>query len=101
LNYPLVVFSAPMKSPKQKALIVSAKRRQCRGGAKLIVGRYGKAAAVCDRCATVGLRDANIMSKRNPPWFWNTTVLARLAWLLLAMVFAAYASRALANWGWP
>jgi hypothetical protein len=41
------------------------------------------------------------MSKRNLPWFWNTAVLARLAWLLLAMVFAAYASRALANWGWP
>jgi hypothetical protein len=41
------------------------------------------------------------MSKRNLPWFWNTAVLVRLAWLLLAMVFAAYASRALANWGWP
>ena len=41
------------------------------------------------------------MSKRNLPWFWNTAVLARLAWLLLAMVFAAYAGRALANWGWP
>ncbi len=33
------------------------------------------------------------MSKRRPPWFWNTTMLARLAWLLLAVVFAAYASR--------
>ncbi len=32
------------------------------------------------------------MSKRRPFWFWNTAVLARLAWLLLA---AAYASRAL------
>jgi hypothetical protein len=47
------------------------------------------------------LRYRSIMSKRNLPWFWNTAVLARLAWLLLAMVFAAYASRALANWGWP
>ncbi len=36
------------------------------------------------------------MTKRRVPWFWNTAVLARLAWLLLAVVFAAYASRALA-----
>ena len=42
-----------------------------------------------------------IMSKRRPPWFWNTAVLAQLAWLLLAVVFAVYASRALAHWGWP
>jgi hypothetical protein len=35
------------------------------------------------------------------PGFWNTAILARLAWLLLAGVFAAYASRALARWGWP
>jgi hypothetical protein len=41
------------------------------------------------------------MSKRRGPWFWNTAVLGRLAWLLLAVVFAAYASRALAHWGWP
>ena len=64
----------------------------------MIVGRYGKAAAARDRCAIVVLSGT---SKRNLPWFWNTAVLARLAWLLLAMVFAAYASRALANWGWP
>jgi hypothetical protein len=38
------------------------------------------------------------MSKRRAPWFWNTAILARLAWLLL---FAAYASHALAHWGWP
>ncbi len=43
------------------------------------------------------------MSKRRPPWFWNTALLTRLAWLLLAVVFAAYASRALAltYWSWP
>ena len=43
------------------------------------------------------------MSKRRPPWFWNTALLARLAWLLLAVVFAVYASRALAlaHWSWP
>jgi hypothetical protein len=33
------------------------------------------------------------MSKRSPPWFSNTDVLKRLAWLLLALVVAAYASR--------
>ena len=41
------------------------------------------------------------MSKRNPPWFWNTDVLKRLAWLLLALVSAAYASQAFAHWVWP
>jgi hypothetical protein len=41
------------------------------------------------------------MSKRRSPWFWNTAVLARLAWLLLAVVFAVYAGRALPHWGWP
>jgi hypothetical protein len=35
------------------------------------------------------------MSKRGPPWFWNEDILKRLAWLLLPLVFAAYASRAL------
>ena len=40
------------------------------------------------------------MSKRPPPWFWNSAVLSRLAWLLLAVVFAAYASHALAHWDW-
>jgi hypothetical protein len=35
------------------------------------------------------------MSKRGPPWFWNTDVLKRLAWALLALVIAAYAGRAL------
>ncbi len=34
------------------------------------------------------------MSKRRPFWFWNTAS-TRLAWLLLAVVFAAYASRGL------
>jgi hypothetical protein len=38
------------------------------------------------------------MSKRLPPWFWNRTVLGRVAWLLLAMVFAAYAGRVLTLW---
>jgi hypothetical protein len=33
-------------------------------------------------------------------WFWNTAVLARLAWLLAAMVFAVYAGRVLAQWAW-
>jgi hypothetical protein len=41
------------------------------------------------------------MSERRPPWFWNTALLERLTWLLLAAVFAAYAGRALAQWGWP
>jgi hypothetical protein len=41
------------------------------------------------------------MSECRTPWFWNTAVLARLAWLLLAAVFAAYASRALTDWGRP
>jgi hypothetical protein len=42
------------------------------------------------------------MSKRpRPPWFWNTALLTQVTWLLLAVVFAAYASRALAPWGWP
>jgi hypothetical protein len=40
------------------------------------------------------------MSKR-PPWFWNTALLERLTWLLLAVVLTAYAGRALAQWGWP
>jgi hypothetical protein len=40
------------------------------------------------------------VSKRRLPWFWNTAVLARLAWLLLAAVFAIYASRVLAQWEW-
>jgi hypothetical protein len=49
------------------------------------------------------------MSQRPPPWFWNTAVLARLVWLLLAMVFVVYAGRllstvaiseALAHLGW-
>jgi hypothetical protein len=31
------------------------------------------------------------MTKRFPPWFWNRAVLGRLAWLLRAMVFVAYA----------
>jgi hypothetical protein len=44
---------------------------------------------------------SDFMSKRRTPWFWNTAVLARLAWLLLAVVFAAYASRALTDWGRP
>jgi hypothetical protein len=44
---------------------------------------------------------SDFMSKRRTPWFWNTAVLARLAWLLLAVVFAAYASRALTEWGRP
>jgi hypothetical protein len=35
------------------------------------------------------------------PWFRNTIALARPAWLLLAVVFAVYASRALTDWGWP
>jgi hypothetical protein len=42
------------------------------------------------------------MSKRpRPPWFWNTALLEQLTWLLLTMVFAAYASRVLAQWGQP
>ena len=40
------------------------------------------------------------LSKRRLPWFWNTAVLAQLAWLLLGAVFAVYASRVLAQWGW-
>ena len=40
------------------------------------------------------------VSKRRLPWFWNTAVLARVAWVLLAAVFAIYASRVLAQWGW-
>jgi hypothetical protein len=35
------------------------------------------------------------MSKRPHPWFWNTDVLERLGWLLLALVIAAGAGRAL------
>jgi hypothetical protein len=42
------------------------------------------------------------MSKRpRPLWFWNTALLEQLTSLLLAVVFAAYANRALAHWGWP
>ena len=37
------------------------------------------------------------MSKR-APWFWNRAVLARVAWLLMAVVFAAYAFQALTHW---
>jgi len=39
------------------------------------------------------------MSKRRPPWFWNTAVLARLAVLLLGAVLAAYALQALTHLG--
>jgi hypothetical protein len=42
-----------------------------------------------------------IMSERRPPWLWNTAILARLGWLLMSVVFAAYAGRVLAHWGWP
>ncbi len=49
----------------------------------------------------VAIEGIQIMSKRRGPWFWNTAVLARLAWLLLAAVLAAYTSIALAHWGWP
>ena len=35
------------------------------------------------------------------PWFWNDAVLARLAMLLPATVFAAYAARLVANIYWP
>ena len=38
------------------------------------------------------------MSKGLPPWFWNRAVLGRLAWLLLAVVFVAYAGRVLTLW---
>jgi hypothetical protein len=41
-----------------------------------------------------------IMGKRRAPWFWNTAVLMRLAGLLLAALFAVYATRMLAQWGW-
>ena len=40
------------------------------------------------------------VSERRLPWFWNTAVLARLVWLLLGALFAVYASRVLAQWGW-
>ncbi len=36
------------------------------------------------------------MRKRLP--FWKSAVLGRVAWLLLAMVFAAYAGRVLTLW---
>lgn len=64
-------------------------------------------------CLATTLSDplADNMGKRRTPWFWNTAILARVAWLLLVVVFAAYASRtllftasvsqALAHWGWP
>jgi hypothetical protein len=35
-----------------------------------------------------------MISKRRAPCFWNTAVLARLTWLLLAVVFAVFANRA-------
>jgi hypothetical protein len=38
------------------------------------------------------------MSKRLPPWFWNRAMLGRLAWVLLAIVFAAYAGGVLTLW---
>jgi len=38
------------------------------------------------------------MSKRRAPWFWNTAVLARVAWLLMSVVLAAYAFQALTHW---
>jgi hypothetical protein len=38
------------------------------------------------------------MSKRLQPWFWNRAVLGRVAWLLLAAVFVAYAGRVLTLW---
>jgi hypothetical protein len=41
------------------------------------------------------------MSKRSPPWFWNTDVLKQLAWVLLTLVIAASAGQALAHWVWP
>ena len=41
---------------------------------------------------------AGNMTKRFPPWFWNRAVLGRLAWLLLAIVFVAYAGRVLTLW---
>jgi hypothetical protein len=40
------------------------------------------------------------VSEHRLPWFWNTAVLARLVWLLLGALFAVYASRVLAQWGW-
>jgi hypothetical protein len=40
------------------------------------------------------------MSKRRAPWFWNSAVLVRLAGLLLAALFAVYATRVLVQWGW-
>jgi hypothetical protein len=58
----------------------------------------GGATRAIGRCRS-GYRQ--IMSKRWAPWFWNTVALARLAWFLLAVVFAAYACRALADWRWP
>jgi hypothetical protein len=41
------------------------------------------------------------MSKRLPPWFWNSAVLGRLGWMLLAIVFVAYAGRMLTLWVIP
>jgi hypothetical protein len=41
---------------------------------------------------------AGNMSKRVSPWFWNSAVLGRVAWLLLAMLFAAFAGRVLTLW---
>jgi hypothetical protein len=39
------------------------------------------------------------MSKHRAPWFWHSAVLLRLAGLLLAALFALYATRMLAQWG--
>jgi hypothetical protein len=42
------------------------------------------------------------MSKRpRPPWFWNTALLTQVTWLLLAVVFAAEATRVPADVGLP
>ena len=35
------------------------------------------------------------MSKRSPPWFWDTALLEWIVWVLLAAVVATYAGRAL------
>src|SRR5262249_54982625 len=95
LNCPLVVFSAP------EAEGADRKRRTRRGEIDRRPVREGRCSARPLRYRSPQRDAPNIMSKRNLPWFWNSAVLARLAWLLLDRVFAAYASGALANWCWP
>jgi hypothetical protein len=41
------------------------------------------------------------MSKRSPPWFWDTALLEWTVWVLLTAVVATYAGGAFVRWVLP